>query len=93
MAAKCLHALTVSDYNRQLFVWEMSITARVHHPNLVQLIGAMMEGEPIILTELMSTSLRGVLEHRPFNPAQISSISLDVARALNYLHLMPSRHE
>ena len=88
VAAKCLHTLIVSDYNRQLFVREMSIAARVRHPNLVQFIGTMMEGEPIILTELMSTNLRAVLEHRPFNPAQITSISLDVARALNYLHLM-----
>ena len=88
VAAKCLHNLIVSDYNRQLFVREMSIAARVRHPNLVQFIGAMMEGEPIILTELMATSLRAVLERRPFNPAQINSISLDVARALNYLHLM-----
>ena len=88
VAAKCLHTLIVSDYNRQLFVREMSIAARVRHPNLVQFIGAMMEGEPIILTELMSTSLRALLERRPFNPAQITSISLDVARALNYLHLM-----
>ena len=88
VAAKCLHTIIVSDYNRQLFVREMSIAARVRHPNLVQFIGAMMEGEPIILTELMSTSLRAVLERMPFNPAQITSISLDVARALNYLHLM-----
>ena len=88
VAAKCLHNLIVSDYNQQLFVREMSIAARVRHPNLVQFIGAMMEGEPIILTELMSTSLRAVLERRPFNPPQITSISLDVARALNYLHLM-----
>ena len=88
VAAKCLHTLIVSDYNRQLFVREMNIAARVRHPNLVQFIGAMMEGEPIILTELMSTSLRAILERRPFNPAQITSISLDVARALNYLHLM-----
>ena len=88
VAAKCLHNLIVSDYNRQLFVREMSIAARVRHPNLVQFIGAMMEGEPIILRELMATSLRAVLERRPFNPAQITSISLDVARALNYLHLM-----
>ena len=88
VAAKCLYNLIVSDYNRQLFVREMSIAARVRHPNLVQFIGAMMEGEPIILTELMATSLRAVLERRPFNPAQITSISLDVARALNYLHLM-----
>ena len=62
---------------------------RVRHPNLVQFIGTMMEGKPIILTELMPTSLRAVLECRPFNPAQITSIiSLDMARALNYLHLM-----
>ena len=88
VAAKCLHTLIVSDYNRQLFVREMSIAARVRHPNLVQFIGAMMEGESIILTELMATSLRAVLERRPFNPAQITSINLDVARALNYLHLM-----
>ena len=88
VTAKCLHTLIVSDYNRQLFVREMGIAARVRHPNLVQFIGAMMEGEPIILTELMSTNLRAVLERRPFNPAQITSISLDVARALNYLHLM-----
>ena len=88
VAAKCLHTLIVSDYNRSLFVREMSIAARVRHPNLVQFIGTIMEGEPIILTELMTTSLRAVLEHRPFNPVQITSISLDVARALNYLHLM-----
>ena len=88
VAVKCLHNLIVSDYNQQLFVRETSIAARVRHPNLVQFIGAMMEGEPIILRELMATSLRAVLERRPFNPAQITSISLDVARALNYLHLM-----
>ena len=88
VAAKCLHTLLVSDYNQQLFVREMSIAARVRHPNLVQFIGAMIEGVPIILTELMVTSLRAVLERRPVNPAQITSISLDVARALNYLHLM-----
>jgi serine/threonine protein kinase len=38
--------------------------------------------------ELMACSLRSVLEKKPLNPAQILSIGLDVARALNYLHLM-----
>ena len=47
-----------------------------------------MEKEPIILMELMACSLRSVLEKKPLNPAQILSIGLDVARALNYLHLM-----
>ena len=88
VAAKCLHTLIISDYNRHLFTREMNIAATVRHPNLMQFMGATVEGEPIILTELMTTSLRTVLERRPFNPPQITSISLDVARALNYLHLM-----
>ena len=88
VAAKCLHSLIISDYNRHLFTREMNIAATVRHPNLIQFMGATVVGEPIILTELMATSLRAVLERRSLNPPQITSISLDVARALNYLHLM-----
>ena len=88
VAAKCLHGSIISQYNRHLFVREMNIASRVRHPNLVQFIGATMEGEPIILAELMSTCLRAVLERRPLNPVQVNSISVDIARGLNYLHLM-----
>ena len=87
VAAKCLHAIIISDYNRQLFVREMSIAAKLRHPNLVQFIGATLEGEPVILTELMASSLRAVLERAPLELAHITSIARDVARALNYLHL------
>ncbi len=66
----------------------MSIAARLRHPNLVAFLGATLDGEPTILMEKMSTSLRAVLERRPFNPPQITSIGLDTARALNYLHQM-----
>ena len=88
VAAKCLQHLNVSDYNRQLFSREMTIAATIRHPNLLQFIGATTEGQPVILTELMSTSLRAELERRPLSPHQITSISQDVARALLYLHLM-----
>ena len=89
VAAKCFYQqILVSHYNRQLFNREMNMAARLRHPNLVQFIGASLEGEPIILTELMTTSLRAELEKGPIEHAQITSISLDVARALNYLHLM-----
>ena len=89
VAAKCFYQqILVSPYNRQLFNREMNMAARLRHPNLVQFIGASLEGEPIILTELMTTSLRAELEKGPIEHAQITSISLDVARALNYLHLM-----
>ena len=85
VAAKCLH---LSQYNQHLFIREMSIASSLRHPNLVQFIGATTEGQTIILTELMHTSLRATLERGPLNAAQITSISIDVARALNYLHLM-----
>ena len=89
VAAKCLHELIVSNYNQFFFIREMSMAAQVRHPNLLQFIGATLRGELIILTELMPTSLRKELENEhTFSPNQITSISLDVARALNYLHLM-----
>ena len=89
VAAKCFYQqILVSRYNRQLFNREMNMAARLRHPNLIQFIGASLEGEPIILTELMTTSLRTELERGPIEHAHITSISLDVARALNYLHLM-----
>ena len=89
VAAKCLYSQIVSDYNRLLFIREMNMAARVRHPNLLQFIGATLRGELIILTELMPTSIRRELENeRTFSPKQLTSISLDVARALNYLHQM-----
>ena len=89
VAAKCFYQqILVSRYNRQLFNREMNMAARLRHPNLVQFIGASLEGEPVILTELMTTSLRAELEKGPIHHTHIVSISLDVVRALNYLHLM-----
>ena len=89
VAAKCLYSQIVSDYNRLLFIREMNMAARVRHPNLLQFTGATLRGELIILTELMPTSVRQELENeRTFSPTQLTSISLDVARALNYLHQM-----
>ena len=87
VAAKCLHSYIISDYNRDMFVREMNIAAKLRHPNLVQFIGATLEGRPVILTELMTTSLRATLVQGPLEPAQIKPIGQDVARALNYMHL------
>ena len=38
--------------------------------------------------ELTACNLRSILEKKPLNPVQILSIGLDVARGINYLHLM-----
>ena len=89
VAAKCLHQVIISNYNRQLFIREINMAARVRHPNLVQFIGASLEGNPVLLTELMTTSLRVELQKQgPIAQQQTTTISLDVAQALNYLHMM-----
>ena len=88
VAAKSLYEVIRSDYYRHLFIREMNMAARLRHPNLVQFIGATLEGEMIILTELMHTSLRRVLEQGGISREHTVSISVQVCQALNYLHLM-----
>ena len=87
VAVKQIHELILSDHNRRLFEREMSIAARCRHPCLLQFIGATNdEGSPLFVTELMESSLRALLEQRPLSSLEVSVVSLDVARALNYLH-------
>ena len=86
-AAKCLHEVIIAEHNLHLFSREMDIASRVRHPNLLQFIGATRVGNPIILTELMPTSLRKELEKGPLTRLQILTIGRDVSAALNYLHL------
>ena len=89
VAAKQMHDVILTPYNNRLFMKEMNIAASIRHPNLVQFIGATMEGSPIILTELMETSLRAVLQDpaKPISHRQAMLICEDVVKALNYLHL------
>ena len=87
VAVKSLHTVIISDYNLGIFSREMSIASQVRHPNLVQFIGATKVGNPLILTELMSTSLNQELRRNRLTNQQILSIAQDVALGLNYLHL------
>ena len=80
--------LKSSSYYRELFEREMNIASRCRHPCLLQFIGATNdERSPLFVTELMETSLRALSEQRSLSPTEVSVISLDVAQALNYLHL------
>ena len=88
VAVKQIHELILSPHNRRLFMREMEIASRCRHPCLLQFVGATNDdGVPLFVTELMDTSLRDLLEKQPINKVNIVTIALDVARALNYLHL------
>ena len=87
VAVKQIHELILSPHNRNLFEREMDIASRCRHPCLLQFIGATNdEGSPLFLTELMESSLRALLGQRALTATEVSIISLDVARALSYLH-------
>ena len=89
VAVKRIHDEIISHHNLQLFQREMNMAARLRHPNLIQFIGATMEGKMMIVMELMATSLRSQLHRETyFQPLIVKAISLDVARGLNYLHLV-----
>ena len=89
VAAKCMHELILSDYNKELFVKEMNMSALLHHPNIVQFIGALVNAKnSILLYELMETSLYSYLQEGQVLPRPlVISIGCDVASALAYLHL------
>ena len=88
VAVKCYHQILLSDHNLGLFRREITMATHLRHPNLVQFIGASVERELILVTELMTTSLDALMNHGQLSESVITSISLDVAQALNYLHLM-----
>ena len=90
VAAKQLHGMILTSYNRGMFDREMNIASKVRHPNCVQFLGAVVEEEPIILMELMPTVLREIIpkELNRLSQDQIPPICRDIARALTYLHSM-----
>ena len=88
VAAKCYHKILLSEHNLTKYHREIAIAASLRHPNLVQFIGASVEEELILITELMTTSLGDLLNKQTLSEVLITSIALDVVKALNYLHLM-----
>ena len=87
VASKCLHEIIVSKHNRDIFTREMDISSKIHHPNIVQFLGATRVDNPILLYELMPTSLyKRLQEDESLTRPQIAMICCDIASALCYLH-------
>ena len=89
VAVKEIHPIIMSDRNRQLFEREVDIASRCRHPCLLQFIGATTGERPLLVTEIMECSLRARLYIQTdplLSDTEITTIALDVAKALNYLH-------
>eukprot|EP01018_Ginkgo_biloba_P027370 Gb_18118 [translate_table: standard] len=74
---------------QSLFTKELSLLRKLRHPNIVQFLGAIIQGDQmIILTEyLPKGSLYNILKNK--NRLDLQSalrFSLDIARGMNYLH-------
>ena len=87
VAAKSLHEVIISEYNLGVFTREMEISSRIHHPNIVQFLGATRVNNPILLYELMATSLYKKIQEARLTQPQIVDVSSDIISALAYLHL------
>ena len=81
VAAKCLHHLITSPRTRELFQREMEMALQCQHQNMVTFLGATLEGPPVILMELMDTSLRSAYEQGNIKDLQVLGILYDTASA------------
>ena len=89
IAAKRLHHLITSPRTRQLFTREMEMALHCQHQNIVTFLGATLEGPPVILMELMNTSVRSAYEQGNIKDHQVLGILYDTASALHFLHTRP----
>ena len=91
VAVKRIHNQIVSHHNIQLFQREMNMASRLHHPNLVHFLGATMEGEMMIVMELMSTSCEANSRRMCISCLHWSSLSASMWPELSHIFIKSSQ--
>ena len=93
VAVKELYKSIMSDSTLAVIHREISTMSRLRHPNLLLFIGAVLDhpsGNPLIITEIMDTSLRQAYEKGQLTDKETKLLILrDTAAGLNYLHCHP----
>ena len=94
VAVKQLYHIIISEANLAVMNREINTMSRLRHPNLLLFIGAVLDDpsdNPLIITEIMDTSLRNAYEKGQITEESVKlSILRDTASALNYLHCHPA---
>ena len=92
VAVKCLHSLIRQPHFLQIVRREVEIMAQLRHPHLLLFVAVVVDNPsgPLIITELLDTTLRRSYETGQLQQSNIVSIFREVAAALNYLHLQRS---
>ena len=96
VAVKQMYQVIMSVDNLELIHREINTMATLRHPNILQFIGAVLDdpsGNPMIITEVMDTTLRNAYINRELTPdptchPTLLTIMRDVAAGLNYLHCL-----
>ena len=88
IAVKSLHQDVVARLASGEVQREMKQVAQIHHPNLLLVIGAVLDpvAGPLIVTEFLDQTLQSAYEDQLLEDHSKLPILRDVASALNYLH-------
>ena len=93
VAVKQLYKIIMGENTLAVMHREIDTMSRLRHPNLLLFIGAVLDhpsGNPLIITEIMDTSLRQAYENNQIKEKNTKlSILRDTAAGLNYLHCHP----
>ena len=93
VAVKELHMIIAGEHSLALLNREINTMSKLRHPNLLLFIGAVLDhpsGHPLIITEIMDTSLRQAYEKGQLTDKSTKlSVLRDTAAGLNYLHCHP----
>ena len=93
VAVKQLYKIIMNENTLAVMQREIDTMSRLRHPNLLLFIGAVLDhpsGNPLIITEIMDTSLRQAYEKNQIKEKDTKlSILRDTAAGLNYLHCHP----
>ena len=93
VAVKKLHMIIAGEHSLALLNREINTMSKLRHPNLLLFIGAVLDhpsGHPLIITEIMDTSLRQAYEKGQLTDKSTKlSVLRDTAAGLNYLHCHP----